>query len=238
MPHFKRMHEMTADAIHEEIQLLAIDFSTMLLETGYDTPSYQQWYMQTDQTETYRYLYRVLQVLQSLRGTGRRWILKSPQHLEQLGPLMRVFPDARVVQTHRDPVRITASLCTMIAYSMRINGSRVDPHAVGRKWARRIEDLLRGSIEGRVHVPEDQRMDVHFAEFMKDDVEMVKRVYAFAGQPWTESAEQAIRGYLAENPRGKYGTVDYRLEDVGLDAHERRAALRFYSDHFGVESEA
>jgi hypothetical protein len=73
---------------------------------------------------------------------------------------------------------------------------------------------------------------------MQNDLDMVKRVYAFADQPWTAEAERAIADYMAANPRGKHGTVDYRLEDVGLDADERREALRFYSDHFGVAPEA
>jgi hypothetical protein len=237
MPHFKRMHEMAPDAIHEEIQLLAMDFSTMLFESSYYVPSYRDWYKRSDQTPAYRYLYRVLQVLQFLRGTGQRWTLKSPQHLEQLGPLMAVFPDACVIQTHRDPVRITASLCTMIAYGSRMNARRVDPFAVGRAWSARIEDLLRGAIEGRRFVPPQQLLDVRFHEFMKDDLATVERVYAFAGQPFDAAAQQAIRAYLDANPRGKHGAIDYRLEDVGLARAERRAALRFYQERFELPEE-
>jgi hypothetical protein len=238
MPHFKRMHEMAADAIHEEIQLLAIDFSTMLFESSYHVPSYRDWYKRTDQTPAYRYLYRVLQVLQFLRGTGKRWTLKSPQHLEQLGPLLAVFPDAYVIQTHRDPVRITASLCTMIAYGSRMNARRVDPMKIGRDWSARIEDLLRGAIDGRRWVPPEHLFDVRFHEFMKDDLATVERVYAFAEQPFDARAQQAIRAYLDANPRGKHGAIDYRLEDVGLDAAERRAALRFYQERFDLPEES
>ncbi len=236
MPLFPRMHEMTPDAPHEEIQLLAMAFSTMLFESSYYVPSYAAWYKQTDQTSAYRYLQRCLQALQWLRGP-RRWVLKTPQHLEQQAPLIEVFPDASFVQTHRDPLRITASLCTMIAYGNRMNARRVDPVAVGRYWAARVEDLLRGSITGRGALPADQVIDVHFKEFMKDDVAMAERVLAFAGHPVTEEAREAIRRFMDANPRGKHGTVEYRLDDVGIDAGERRRALAFYSDHFGVESE-
>ncbi len=238
MPEFKRMHEMEPDAVHEEIQLLGIDFSTMLFETSHHAPSYREWYCATDQTETYRYLYRVLQVLQFLREGGKRWVLKSPQHLEQLKPLIDVFPDATVIQTHRDPLSITKSLLTMLAYGSRINEKRVDLEQLGREWSKRVEDLLRGSIEGRRHVPESQRMDVHFDEFMKDDVAMVERVYAFAGQPWSAETQQAIREYMDTHPRGRYGAVEYHLDEFGLDAAERRESLRFYSDHFDVTLES
>ncbi len=236
MPLFPAMHEMTWDAVHEEIQLLAIEFSTMLFESSYDIPSYRDWYMQADQRPAYRYLHRTLQALQWLRGP-RRWVLKSPQHLEQLAPLMETFPDATVVQTHRDPLRITASLCTMIAYGSRMQAARVDPVAKGRYWASRVEDLLRGSIEGRVHLPEERVVDVHFQEFMTDDLAMAERVLQHSDVPVDEAARQAMRDYLEASPRGRHGRIAYVLEDLGLEEQERRAALRFYSDHFGVADE-
>jgi hypothetical protein len=236
MPLFPLMHEMTDDARHEEIQLLAIAFSTMLFESSYFVPSYADWYKKSDQRPAYRYLRRCLQALQWLRGP-RRWVLKSPQHLEQQAALIEIFPDATFVQTHRDPLRITASLCTMIAYGSRMNARRVDPVAIGRYWAARTEDLLRGSIAGRALLPPAQVIDVHFRQFMKDDVATAERVMEFAGHPVTDTARAAIRAFMDANPRGKHGTIDYRLEDVGLDAAERRSALRFYSDHFGVEDE-
>jgi hypothetical protein len=236
MPHFRAMHEMTWDSPHEEIQLLAIDFATMLFEASYHVPSYRDWYKARDHTASYAYLKRLLQVLQWLRPGGR-WALKSPQHLEQLGPLMSVFPDARVIQTHRDPLRITASMCTMIAYGSRMQAARVDPARAGRYWADRVVDLLRGSIDGRRHLPSDQVFDVHFREFMQDGVAMTERVLDFAGVPLTPSAARAIRDYTEAKPRGRHGVIAYHLEDVGLDAGERRRALRFYQQHFGIPDE-
>jgi len=237
MPLFPRMHEMTVDARHEEIQLLALEFSTMLFESSYAVPSYRAWYRAHDQRPAYRTLKRCLQALQWLRGP-KRWLLKSPQHLEQLPALMEVFPDATVVQTHRDPLRITASLCTMLAYGHRMNARRVDPVAIGRDWALRVEDLLRGSIEGRAAIPPGQVIDVHFADFMKDDVATAERVLEFGAVSVDEASRAALRDYMDANPRGKHGAIQYRLEDVGLDPAERRAALRFYSEHFGVAEES
>jgi len=252
MPLFPLMHEMTADARHEEIQLLAMEFSTMLFESSNYVPSYAAWYKRSDQRPAYRYLRRCLQVLQwqdraarpgdtggrsDVRRGPKRWVLKSPQHLEQQRALIDIFPDATFVQTHRDPLRITASLCTMIAYGSRMNARRVDPVAIGRYWAARTEDLLRGSIAGRAALPPAQRIDVHFRQFMKDDVATAERVLEFAHHPVSDEARAAIRAFMDANPRGKHGTIDYRLEDVGLNAFERRAALRFYRDHFDVEEE-
>ena len=120
MPYFRRMHEMTVDHVHEEIQLLAIDMSTMLFETTACLPSWRDYYLSHDQTPSYTYLKKILQVMTWLRG-GRRWVLKSPQHLEQFGPLVRTFPDATFVVTHRDPASVTVSLATMVSYSARLS---------------------------------------------------------------------------------------------------------------------
>jgi len=236
MPLFPLMHEMEAEARHEEIQLLALDFSTMLFEASYTLPSYRDWFRATDQTGAYAYLRRVLQALQWLRGP-RRWLLKSPQHLAQLGPLLRVFPDARIVQTHRDPVRVTASMCTMAAYGLRMSRARVDLEQTGRYWAERIEGMLRASVEDRPRVPASQVMDVRFHEFMADDLATVESIYDFFGEPLTQPARAAIVAYQRAHARGRLGAIEYRLEDFGLDAAERRRALRFYQERFGVRDE-
>jgi hypothetical protein len=236
MPLFKRMHEMPPDSTHEEIQLLAMDFSTMLFESAYRIPTYREWYKATDQTGAYRYLARVLKALQWLRGP-RRWALKSPQHLEQIGPLVAVFPDAYFVQTHRDPLRITASLLTMLAYGHRMNGRNLDPHRIGRDWSARVEDLLRASVEQRALLPREQTYDVVFSAFMKDDLATVERVYAFSQQPLTSAGRAAIARYVESHPRGRHGTVVYDLADFGVDAAERRRALRFYQERFAIADE-
>jgi hypothetical protein len=236
MPLFPAMHEMTVDACHEEIQLLAVDFSTMLFEASYHVPSYRDWYVASDQIDAYRTLRILLQALQWLRGPSR-WVLKSPQHLEQLGPLLAVFPDARIVQTHRDPVRVTASMCTMATYSRRMSSARIDPVASGHYWAARVERMLRKSIEDRHLVPPEQILDVRFDEFMADEVGTVERVYAFADQPLTDTTRRAITVYRDGHRPGRHGTIVYRLDDFLLDADERRTALRFYQERFGVPDE-
>lgn len=238
MPNFRAMHEFTAEGPHEEIQLLGIYFSTQLFEASYDLPSYAEWYRSSDQTPAYRYLKRILQVLQWIRR-GTRWVLKTPQHLENLRALTSTFPDAKFIQTHRDPVPITASLVTMIAYARRVqtHASALDPAAIGRHWAKRLEDSLRSSVEDRHLLPPDQVLDVPFREFMQDSVGMVERAFAFAEQPLTERTAAAIRTAAQRSPRGKHGTIVYCLEDFGLDAKERRRALRFYQERFNVPSE-
>ena len=236
VPFLKRMHEMTTWHVHEEIQLLAMDFATMLFESSLLIPSYGEWYRASDQTPAYEHLKTVLKVLQWSRG-GDRWVLKSPQHLEQFGPLIRTFPDATVVVTHRDPVAVTASLTTMLAYLSRLSSRPVDAHGIGRYWGPRIERMLNACARDRELLPDDQSIDVHFGEFMADDVAMVERIYALAGQPFTPAVRGARAEFGATHPRGRHGRVHYDLADVGLDEAERRAALKNYVDRFGVAEE-
>ncbi len=216
MPYFNRMHEMTVEHTHEEIQLLAIDFSSMLFETAAPMPLWRDDYLARDQRPSYAYLVKVLKVLQWLRG-GTRWVLKTPQHLEQFPVLADIFPDATFVVTHRDPVSVTASMTTMVAYSARLTRDRVDLEAMGAYWSDRLERMLGRCAEQRSALPDGQTIDVHFDEFMRDDMAMVQRIYDLAGQPLDERACSAMNGFMAAHPRGKFGTVEYDLAEFGLD---------------------
>jgi len=222
--------------VHEEIQLLAMDFSTMLFETMALLPSWRDAYKATDQTPSYRYLRRVLQAMQWQRG-GSRWVLKSPQHLEQFPALLDTFPDATFVVTHRDPVAVTLSLGTMMAYLARLNRDPIDSHYIARYWANRLETMLRTCVETRDVLPDEQAIDVRFHEFMADDVGMVERVYGVAGQPFTPAVRRAMDDFMAANQRGRHGGINYSFEQLGLDQGDRRHALAFYVDRFGVEVE-
>jgi hypothetical protein len=236
MPLLPAMHEMSADAPHEEIQLLAIDFRTMFFEASTFVPSYGAWYRDHDQTGAYRHLKLLLQTLQWFRGP-KRWVLKSPQHLEQIRPLMTVFPDARVVHTHRDPARVIASMCTMVAYGLRMQSAHVDPIAVGGIWGDRIAGMLEASLRDRPLVPPSQALDLPFDAFMADAVGSALRVCRFASLPAEAPTRRRLEEYQAANPRGRHGTIEYRLEEFGLDAASLRRRLRFYSDHFAVREE-
>jgi len=181
------MHEMGARLPHEELQLSAVAFRSFFFETAFRVPSYRRWYAAADHTTGYDTLRKILQVLQWTRG-GERWVLKSPQHLDQLRPLMKTFPDAKVIRTHRDPVRVALSLTTMLVYGSRVFHREVDPVAEARACVDRIEQMLRASIEDEALIPPGQVLHVHFKEFMADPWGTVKRIFEFSGQPLDDSA--------------------------------------------------
>lgn len=233
LPHFAAMHEMTTDHAHEEIQLLALTFSTMLLETLALMPSYRDWWNDNDQTPAYEYCKRVLQVMQHARG-GTRWVLKSPQHLAQFRALQATFPDATFVVTHRDPLAVTVSLATMVTYTARLHLERVDPLAFGDYWAPRVEQMLDRCLHDRDLLPADQSIDIRFDEFMADEWATIESIYALADQPLSDASRAAINQFLHDHPRGRHGAIDYRAEPLGIDPVERARALKPYAERFGV----
>jgi hypothetical protein len=237
-PLTKAMHDRFPEAIEEEVELLDLDFSSYTLEWHARVPGWRDAYFGFDQDAHYAFLRTVLQALTFLRGP-RHWVLKSPQHLEQLGPLMRTFPDATVAFTHRDPVAVLQSAITMLAYGDRIRRTSVDAPALASYWADRIERLLKACVRDRELVPAEQSIDVNFTTFMKDDLAVVEHLYARAQVDLTGRARRELQTYLDANPRGKHGRVVYDLAgDFGITPDELHPRYEFYRERFSVPKES
>src|ERR1700752_2853390 len=169
MPHFALMHERTTEHVHEEIQLLANDFSTMFFETLAEVPRWRDYYRAHHQTPHYEYLARQLKAMQFLRG-GRRWLLKAPQHLEQVPVLNRVFPDCIVVFTHRDPVPVALSMIAMITSSARMHRCPVPVQQIADFWIDRLDQMLSALVRDRDTIGPDRSIDIRFDDFMAGEV--------------------------------------------------------------------
>ncbi len=231
MPYFPLMHEMTADHVHEEIQLLANDFSTMLFETLAHVPRWRDYYQAHDQTPHYEYLARQLKAMQFLRG-GRRWLLKSPQHLEQVPVLDRVFPGSIVVFTHRDPVPVALSMIAMITYSARMHRSPVPVQEIAGYWVDRLDRMLAALVRDRDTIGPERSIDIRFDDFMADELGIAERVYALAGEPFAEPARTAVAGYLSGHQRGRLGNIETSAEMFGLTEDGLRARFAPYVERF------
>jgi hypothetical protein len=231
MPYFPLMHEMTTDHVHEEIQLLANDFSSMLMETLGHVPRWREYYMAHDQTSSYEYVATQLRAMQFLRG-GRRWVLKSPQHLEQLPVLDAVFPGVVVVCTHRDPVPVTLSMIAMLTYSARMHRSPVPVREIAAEWVNRLDFMLTALMRDRHVIPADRSIDIRFGDFMADEMGTVEQVYALASEPLTDDARQSIADYLAGHERGRLGRVAVSCEMFGLDEDDLRERFSPYVSRF------
>lgn len=231
MPRFRLMHEMTTEHVHEEIQLLANDLSTMLFETLAHVPTWRDYYMAHDQRPHYEYLRTQLKAMQFLRG-GRRWLLKSPQHLEQLPVLNSVFPGVFVIFTHRNPAPVTLSMLAMITYSARMYCSPVPVNEIASSWVDRLALMLGALVRDRDTIPPERSIDVRFDEFMSDETAVAAQVYDQAGEALDDRARAAIAGYLAGHQRGRLGTVATSPEMFGLTDGDLRAPFASYVERF------
>jgi hypothetical protein len=231
------MHDRFPEAIEEEVELLDLDLAGYVLEWHARVPDWRDYYLALDQTRHYAYLKKVLQALTFLRGP-RTWILKSPQHCEQLGPLMATFPDATVAFTHRDPVAVVQSAITMMAYSDRLRRTSIDPGWLLDYWTDRVHRLLSACVRDRDLVPSDRSIDVNFHQLNGNEIPVLAELYRRGGVELTPKVHKRFQHYLDGNPRGKHGRIRYDLQrHFGVSADELRGRFDFYFNRFDVRPE-
>jgi len=240
IPGFTDFHPMGARLAQECVRMTGADFRSMIFPTQYDVPGYDRWLLhEADMAPAYRWHRIYLQHLQS-RHAGDRWLLKSPAHLWCLAALLDEYPDALLIQTHRDPVRVISSISALAALLRQMSS---DHSSVPRAAEQYSEDILLGldrSVAARVDgtVPPDQVVDVQFAEFMADPFTTIGTIYDRLGLTFTAEAEAAMRAFLATHPGdGGGGGSRYTFADTGLDADELRERSRAYQEYFDVPSE-
>jgi sulfotransferase family protein len=232
-------HPMNPDHISEDGELQMADFSSYVWEFSLQAPQWRDYYLEHDQTPHYEYQKLMMQVLQWQRGERTRWIVKAPQHFEQLPAIMNVFPDALVVFTHRDPVASLQSIVTMGAYSARWRLERLDIDAQFEYWADRYARLLDAYLRDVDTVPKAQRFDVLFSDFVGDDIATVARIYAQAGLDMDQRAARDLNEYMSGHFQGSQGRVAHDLRgDFGVEPAEVRQRYSAYLDRVAVTVEA
>jgi hypothetical protein len=236
-PVIAAMHDRFPEAIEEEVELLDLDMAGYVLEWHARVPDWRDFYLSLDQRRHYAYMKKVLQALTFLRGP-RTWILKSPQHCEQLGPLIETFPDATVAFTHRDPVAVIQSAITMMAYSDRLRRTSIDPDWLLDYWSDRVRRLLGACVRDRDLVPAERSIDISFHHLNGNEMPVLDELYRRGGVELTPTVRRRFQEYLDGNPRGKHGHIRYDLHrHFGSSADELRARFGFYFDRFDVRPE-
>jgi hypothetical protein len=231
------MHDRFPEAIEEEVELLDLDLAGYVLEWHARVPDWRDYYLSLDQTRHYAYMKKVLQALTFLCGP-RTWILKSPQHCEQLGPLMATFPDATVAFTHRDPVAVIQSAITMMAYSDRLRRKSIDAGWLLAYWSDRVHRLLSACVRDRDLVSSDRSIDISFHHLNGNEMPLLERLYQSSEVELTPQVRQRFQQYLDVNPRGKHGHIRYDLQrHFGISAAELRERFAFYFNKFDVRPE-
>ncbi len=239
LPGFKRMHPMGASLPQECAAITALDFMTMIAHTSHRVPSYQAWLEQADQTPAYQGHKRQLQYFQ-WKCPGAHWVLKTPAHLWSLDTLLDTYPDARIVQCHRDPLKVIASLTSLITTLRGMASDQVDPLEIGADWTKRLAEGLQAATDVRERrgLSEDRVLDVQFRDFMQDEIGMVRRIYEHFGLEFTLTFEARLSEFLASHAADQHGAHKYTLADAGLEVDAERRRYAAYQERYGVESEA
>jgi len=239
IPDFKSMHPMGATLPQECVVITQHELASMVWHTQFRVPSYQAWLESADLRPVYEGHRRWLQYYQ-WAVPGQRWVLKSPGHLWALDALLAVYPDARIIQTHRDPVKVIASLVSLVCTLRSLGSDDIDPRAIAADWTARLADGLDRTmrIRDRAHLPADRVLDISLREFMKDEIAVVRRIYDHWGFALSAEAEARMRRFLAANRVDKHGRHTYALSLGGLDEATERRRYAAYQEHYAVPSEA
>ena len=238
VPDFKSMHRMAATLPQECVALTAHDFATVLFATTYYIPTYYSWLKQADMHPVYRSHADQLRYFQ-WRCPADRWVLKSPAHLWTLDTLLDVYPDACIVQTHRDPGRVMSSLVSLSLVLRGMASDRVIAEEIAKEWTERLAAGLDATMSVRAsgRLPPERVFDMPFAEFMSDEIGMIQRIYGHFGIELSTEGEARMRAYLTENSQDQHGSHSYSFADTGLDLDTERQRYQAYCQRHDVPLE-
>lgn len=236
-PEFKRIHPIAPDLPQECIAITANVFMSIQFHTTHDVTSYEDWFEGDSQTLAYDFHYRFLQHLDA-RAPGKRWVLKAPGHLFALDALLERYPDAKIIQTHRDPLRVMASMASHATVLRKAFSDRAEPTEIAADWANRWGNALDRFLAVRDLAPAEQFLDVAYDDIEGAPLETIERIYSFLGWQFTGDARGAMERFLAANPKNKHGVHRYSLSQYGLDRDAELARFQRYCDRFGVEVQA
>jgi len=217
-PDFKHIHEVGALLHQECLPILAQAFRSLQFHTTNNVPTYQAWLNNADLTPAYEYHRRMLQHFQVFGPRGT-WLLKAPAHIFGIEALFRVYPDARIVQTHRDPVRVIGSIASHCVSLRQAFSEELDLENIGSTWCWLWSMGMERTVKFRQEHPEleGRFLDVPYEDIASDPVETVQRIHERFGLRLDEEALGQAGAYLAAHPKGQHGVHRYRLEDYGLN---------------------
>jgi len=233
-PELNALHPVAVDSPEECTDIIAQVFQSLRFDAMYRVPSYNSWLERSGFLDGYRFHRRFLQHLDA-QLPSRRWILKSPDHIFALPDIRNVYPDARLVLVHRDPVRVLASVAKLTEVLRRPFARSVDRIGIGREvsasWldgARRMSDLSSNGASV---------LHLNYRQITSSPLDAVRAVYGHCGLVLTGEAEGRMRSWLRTRVNVRRQWREYKLADFGLDAHLLRERFAHYTDRFGIEIE-
>jgi hypothetical protein len=230
------MHEMGAWIPNECAVAFRMSFRSGHLSGAYQVPSYANWLFTADKEPAYQDYKRLLKLLQWRNPRGH-WLLKAPEHQSYMPTLFQVFPDARVIVTHRDPIRAQGSVTNLLGtfYWMRsdkpFDASAFDELLTPEGTAARLDQMINWIDTGAV--PAAQVTHSLYADLIQEPIAALSKLYSRLGLPFTQENEEAVRAYLAHKPQGKFGAHRYEVDRQD----STRALFARYQSRFGVPTE-
>jgi hypothetical protein len=235
-PRFKVVQHEEPDGPTECISVMSQDFKSLSWEAIANVPSYGEWLLAIDQRSAYEYHRIVLQVLQH-GGVRGRWSLKSPHHAIALEHLTAVYPDARLVLLHRDPVVLCASVCSLITTLSGIFSDADHRAYIAEKWTDLLEQCVTRVDAFRAANPAHPIVDVLYADLVREPVAAVRRVYEDFGWELSPEAAAGMADHVRAHPQGEFGVHRYDLSQFGLDGAELSERFAGYRERYAVPVE-
>jgi Sulfotransferase family len=236
---FRAMHPMGAQLTQECVVMMGEAMCTPLFHNQFRVPSYEDWVdAEGDWAPVYAFHERQLQHLQ-WRNARDRWVLKTGAHMWGLEHLLRTYPDARIVFTHRDPVKSVTSYASLTSLVREAGSDDVDPFEIARDWTGRLRGVVEHALDVRNSgsYPDAIFYDMYFPNFVAEQFAEVERIYDALGLPMTEEGAARMRAFIADNPKGKHGLHLYTPEEYGIDPEAVRRDFRFYIERFDLAPE-
>lgn len=228
-PQFKVVHPMTALDPTECVTIMSHSFMSAQFQSTYHIPTYQKWLESGNLRPAYREHRQFLQHLQ-WGSTTRPWVLKAPPHIFSLEALLGIYPDARIVQTHRDPAAVLGSVASYDVILRQAFSRRVHPHQIGQEalsqWATAIQRAM--NVRDAQSTNTHRFHDVYYRDLSKDPLGTVRRLYTFLGLDLTETAERNMKSFLINHPKHKHGVHRYSLSHYGLTKEEVASHFKSY----------
>ncbi len=236
---FKAMHPMGAQLSQECVVMMGDTMCTPLFHNQFRVSSYEDWVdEEADWSHVYDFHHKQLQHLQS-QHRAERWVLKTGAHMWGLEHLLRVYPDARIVFTHRDPVKSLTSYASLTALVRSMGSDAVDRFAVARDWNPRLQRALEHAIavRGAGNYPQALFYDLRFSDFIRDQFAAVEQIYEAFDLPMTGAAAARMKWFIADNPPGKHGIHRYAPHEYGIEPQSVRRDFRHYIERFDLPPE-
>ena len=236
IPGFEAIHPVGAELPQECISMMALNFTSIQFELNFDIPSYTKWYQNQNLIPTYEFHKQFLQLL-NYCNPGDHWVLKTPGHLGAIDAILAVYPDACIIQTHRNPSNVLPSTASLY-YALRdLCTDTVDPVALGNQQIDYWSQQLEAGIKAREALPQHahQFYDMHFTDLMNDPFGAIENIYKHFDMNFTPEAKSAMQAFLADNTREKHGKHHYTAEMYGMTEEHLTQAFKHYCDYFGIE---